>query len=130
MQGLMDGDRHLDAARWPGWTGGISIDIGVLWLSAAGEKLDAVGQAGLEQSSLVSTNRERRRAGCLKWIWSAPNFNRGAVLFRKDCAGFPRSTGYGIRRDACTGGSQSFRRPKCCLIEWMGDLGGLGKRHF
>lgn len=127
------GNRHKKAAGWPGrprWTVGISIDTGVLWLSAAGEKLGAVGQAGLEQSSLVSTNRARRRAGCLKWIWSAPNFNRGAVLFRKDCADShgARDTEYGATL-APEGHSRSAGR-NSSLIEWMGGLGGLGKRHF
>lgn len=89
------GTATCKAARWPGWTVSIiSIDIGVLWLPAAGEKLCAVGQAGLEQSSLVSSNRGRRRAGCLKWTWPAPNFSEGAIRSRQESAD---PTGYGIR---------------------------------
>lgn len=100
-----------------------SIGIGVLWLFAAGEKLFAVGQAGLEQSSLVSTNRARRRAGCLKRTWSAPNFSRGAGRDRQRLRISPWGAEYGIRSDASTGGSQSFRRPSCELMSGWGLLG-------
>lgn len=88
MQGLMDGDSHLQGCEmvWHAWVDGWHLALALAscgWLSAAGEKLCAVGQAGLEQSSLVSTNRGRRRAGCLKRTWSAPNFSRGAGRSRQ-----------------------------------------------